>query len=347
MNRRNAFTLVELLVVIAIIGVLVALLLPAVQAAREAARRNQCKNNLKQLGLATLNHELTHGHFPTSGWGWRWQGDSNRGYSEDQPGGWSFNLLAYIEQPAVRDLVRGISASDRAEFAAAMLRVVQTPIAVFTCPSRRSPGLYPLERNEYLAANLTTCRVPDCQVARTDYAGNAGNGQKAGVTGPADAGAAANFTGWVTDFHNGVTYQRSRVRIAQITDGTTKTALIGEKYVHVDRIEDGSDWGDDQNIFVGHDLDNLRYTGSRNASTNVARAYLPIPDTSRSTDFDDTSLNLDDPSFVDKYPAFGSSHAGAMNMAFCDGSVQSIQYDIDPSVYYFYGGLDDDGMPYP
>src|SRR5690606_9271106 len=69
-RKRSAFTLVELLVVIAIIGILVALLLPAIQAAREAARRSQCKNNLKQLALGCLNHHDTHKFFPTGGWGY-------------------------------------------------------------------------------------------------------------------------------------------------------------------------------------------------------------------------------------------------------------------------------------
>ena len=103
-NRYPGFTLVELLVVITIIGILIALLLPAVQAAREAARQMQCKNNLKQLALGCLQHEQAQGFLPTGGWGCGWVGDPDRGFDRQQPGGWHFNILPYIEQQALHDL---------------------------------------------------------------------------------------------------------------------------------------------------------------------------------------------------------------------------------------------------
>ena len=337
MNRRKAFTLVELLVVIAIIGVLIALLLPAVQAAREAARRNQCKNNLKQLALACLNHEATHGHLPTSGWGWRWQGDSNRGFGKDQPGGWPFNILPYIEQASLRDLVKGISTSNATEFEAAMLRIVQTPLSIYSCPSRREPRLYPFVNTlePDLAVNLRSCRAQQCEVARTDYAGNAGNSSPGGLQGPADFGEAATFDRdnlWITDTQNGVTYQRSLVRMTQITDGTTNTALIGEKYMSPKDYNTGESDLDDQNIFVGHHQDNLRYTG-RTFNARYAEAFLPEQDS------DSIKATLE-------RPLFGSAHSGTVNMAFCDGSVQPIHFRVNLRVFFFYGGRDDDGSNY-
>ena len=106
---RSGFTLVELLVVITIIGILIALLLPAVQAAREAARIAQCQNNIKQLALGCLNHEAAIKRFPTGGWGFAWTGDPNRGNDWRQPGGWIYNILPYIEQQDLHDLGVGMA----------------------------------------------------------------------------------------------------------------------------------------------------------------------------------------------------------------------------------------------
>ncbi|PQO47591.1 DUF1559 domain-containing protein [Blastopirellula marina] len=138
---RRGFTLVELLVVIAIIGVLIALLLPAVQQAREAARRMQCSNNLKQIGLAFHNHHDTLGHLPHGGS----DGPDNTCCSGTIRDTWSwlFHITPYIEQQNVYDL-----SSDSA--------VATAVIDAYYCPTRRAPQLY----NNY---------------AHSDYAGNGGD----------------------------------------------------------------------------------------------------------------------------------------------------------------------------
>ncbi len=156
--RKTGFTLVELLVVIAIIGILIALLLPAVQSAREAGRVLQCKNNLKQIGLASLNHLATQKHFPNGGWGWSWVGDADRGYGLNQPGGWTYNLLGFIEGGSIRNMGRGMSTSDKYDAQAQMQGIV---LPNFNCPSRRGITTVSLAATTvYNAAFKTLGQVP-------------------------------------------------------------------------------------------------------------------------------------------------------------------------------------------
>jgi prepilin-type N-terminal cleavage/methylation domain-containing protein len=133
--HSRGFTLVELLVVIAIIGVLVALLLPAVQAAREAARRSQCKNNLKQIALGCLNHENAHKFLPSGGWSFKWMGDPDWGFGYKQCGGWIYAVAPYLESANVTYLGKGMGQTDAKK--AVLAEQAGTPIAVFNCPTRR------------------------------------------------------------------------------------------------------------------------------------------------------------------------------------------------------------------
>jgi prepilin-type N-terminal cleavage/methylation domain-containing protein len=340
---RRGFTLVELLVVIAIIGILVALLLPAVQAAREAARRAQCQNNLKQIGVAFLNHESTYKYLPTSGWGWRWQGDPDRGYGEDQPGGWAYNIIAFMEESAIRDAGRGVTNAAAKE--AAMKAAVGTPIPVFNCPSRRPAIAYPLARNGSLANNLQSCTEGNCVVARSDYQVNSGNVNTGDAGGPDSYAEAANYD-WTYDANpgaspdvnmpqTGISYQRSKIRLASITDGTSQTAMVGEKFKNPDHYLDGLDSYDDQSLFVGHDRDMNGYTYLQRR----ARASQPFVDHPQF----EFLPRQDRPGLSDNQPyRFGSAHPAGIHMVFCDGSVRSISYDVERKVFALMGGRNDE-----
>jgi prepilin-type N-terminal cleavage/methylation domain-containing protein len=341
MKTKRGFTLVELLVVIAIIGILVALLLPAVQAAREAARRTQCQNQLKQIATAFMNHEATQKYLPSSGWGWRWQGDPDRGFGEDQPGGWAYNAIAYLEESQIREAGQG---KDPATKEAAMLAAVGTPIPIFNCPTRRAALAYPMVRNGNLANNIPSCVEGSCVVARSDYQANSGACNNDDPGGPGSIADAENHD-WFTihqpekgaselwRLQNGITYERSQVRLAQITDGTSKTYMVGEKYRNPDYYVDGNDDSDDQNIFCGHDRDVNGYTSRISVAKGrkfnfvelPAIAYLPLQDRPR--------LSYD--------YHFGSAHPSGIHMALCDGSVQSINYDVDYKIFVLMGARDD------
>ena len=316
-RSRAGFTLVELLVVIAIIGILVSLLLPAVQSAREAARRTQCSNNLKQLALGGHNHESAHQHFPSGGWGWSWIGDPDKGFGRLQPGGWYFNLLPYIEEGTLHATQSGKTGDARLQAASQMLA---TPIEAVHCPSRRSAQLYPTHLRTPKYAAQTSF------VARGDYAANGGSvftsvswAFSHGEQGPTDyeeGSEPAADVKWarVEDVANGVEHAGSRVGLRQVTDGTSKTYLFGEKYMNADAYTDGSDPGDNESLLMGHNGDLSRW---------AERAPLQ-----------------DKPGFVD-WQRWGSAHSEGFMMSFCDGSVRYIPFAIDLAVHAAQGNRED------
>jgi prepilin-type processing-associated H-X9-DG protein len=294
--------LIEVLVVIAIIGILVALLLPAVQAAREAARKIECKNHLKQTGMAVHLHHDTHKHLPTNGWGWQWVGDARRGFGQAQPGGWCFNVLPSLEQESARELATGGTST---------AELLQTSVDVFYCPSRRAARNYPLP----MAMPAIHNTAPVMEAARTDYAicgGDAIINTPSGPpsTNPSDLQSYA-WPPWQNA--TGVGYVLTKIRLADITDGTSVTALVGEKYLSRLHYGDGASLGDDQPAYLGDDADNRRWT--------------------------------DEPPKKDAKPDdiqhFGSAHSGGCHFVLCDGSVRLLSYRIDATVFKNFGNRHD------
>ncbi|MBN1591029.1 MAG: DUF1559 domain-containing protein, partial [Pirellulales bacterium] len=179
-TNRAAFTLVELLVVIAIIGILIALLLPAVQMAREAARRATCSNHLKQLGLAALAHESAHGYYPTGGWGWKWIGDPDRGFGLSQPGGWLYNILPYLEANELHERGAGQPSTTKG---VSLRLLLKERVDLYNCPSRRGGDetvMISLYNGAYYHNIDHSADVPE---SKTDYAVNVGDYNPGGSTG--------------------------------------------------------------------------------------------------------------------------------------------------------------------
>jgi prepilin-type N-terminal cleavage/methylation domain-containing protein/prepilin-type processing-associated H-X9-DG protein len=305
-RRPAGFTLIELLVVIAIIAMLIGLLLPAVQRVREASNRIKCANNLKQMGIAALNHESTFKYFPGAGWSGRWVGEPDRGTDPSQPGGWIYQILSFIEQDNLRNWGAGLPADQQKKI---NNQRIGTTSPLMNCPTRRSGGPY---ANRQGVAYINSNGAPPW-LARADYAACASdldfdeNGQ-----GPGSLKQGDDPKFWkplqVTanrEFH-GVIFQRSQIKIADITNGTSNTYLVGEKYLNPASYATQDDESDDESMYVGFDNCVIRNT-----------ALPPLHDRKGLVDMS----------------RFGSAHVGGCNMLYCDGRVEFVAYNVDPAVH--------------
>jgi prepilin-type N-terminal cleavage/methylation domain-containing protein/prepilin-type processing-associated H-X9-DG protein len=204
---RTGFTLVELLVVIAIIGILVAFLLPAVQAAREASRRSQCQNNLKQIGLAVQNHHDARRAFPMGRNGW-----------DQKAVSWAFFLLPYLEETAIYNSWVPTERVDNDRNAATM----RTPIEAYACPSRRRAAA---------DRNFDNNNQPPLVLGAgtlADYSANTGIKLMTGMTSDENSGGIfGNYSRIVA----GPIFSGSHISARQVEDGLSKTIAIGERHL--------------------------------------------------------------------------------------------------------------------
>jgi prepilin-type N-terminal cleavage/methylation domain-containing protein len=311
-TTAKGFTIVELLVVIAIISILIGLLLPAVQAARESGRRLQCINNLKQISTAVMSHENTTKKFPTGGWGSKWVGDPDRGNAQNQPGGWAYNVLPFMEQGNLHNTGLGMTGSAKYDAAAKMIAL---PLPEFICPTRREPAAYPYRPG---ITPQTFNATQTKSAARTDYAVNQGDFYVDCGEGPRSYDD--TLYNWPDTSHiTGISFVRSMIRVVDISDGVSNTYLIGEKYINALEYDSGKDPGDNASICQGDCSDISRVTGYIDFKDNkpVAVTVPPLKD-----------MRI----WTDQF-CFGSAHPATWQVSFCDGSVHSIKYDIDPELH--------------
>jgi type II secretory pathway pseudopilin PulG len=314
--------LVELLVVIAIIAVLIGLLLPAVQGARESSRRATCANNLRQIALASESHLTSLGHLPTGGWNESSVANPNLGADFQQPGGWCFTILPFLELGSLHEL----AGTDPALFRA-------TAVPIFACPSRRGSSLTGgFTQTDYAGNRGAWCSSPSVPTVndvlnRQMTFGIPGGGDPSTFGGDqwAAVGGILNTPQRVPQRPDilqpvptgGVIFAGSALRPALIRDGLSNTYLCGEKYVPQGQF--GVAAGSTRSAYVGDSPDILR-GGQRQPEADASP---------------------ENPTLIG---AFGGPHHGVSVMAFCDGSVRGISLNIGPDVQFLLSARAD-GQP--
>jgi hypothetical protein len=390
------------LIAISLVTAMTAILLPAIQSARESARMTGCRSNIAQLSKGMIEHETFHGYFPSGGWSPAWLGVAERSGDASQPGGWAFGVLPYIDEIGVRNSVADVPT---AGMNAAYEKLVTTPLSTFVCPSRRGSRSLPLSSTSFQGGAVTLARA-----TRSDFAMNGGSGGSpalgfeglcprlsayasavtvaakgagkskkvtichappgnptkgntlsiavSGLNGhmnhsgdvlgdcdscakPVDAilsspkslseGDAwrkmsldAKLTG-IPDMgipdviQDGMAGRMSRLQPASVYDGLSNTYLIGEKYVAADAYRAGNDQGDTAPMMAGY-------------SSNTSRWGVVPP--------------ARDTKGVSNPRAFGSGHQGGWNVAYADGMVRTVSFDIDPTLHAQLSSRNDGkGMP--
>jgi prepilin-type N-terminal cleavage/methylation domain-containing protein len=324
-TRHRAFTLVELLVVIAIIGILVALLLPAIQAAREAARRTQCQNNLKQMGLAILNYESSRKELPPG----NIKDNIGKSTAGDYYSGWSHQLMPYSEDQALRELyVEDVAITavappnDPKVIKAKQFR--ETHVPLFQCPSDQPsevivpgsgpPGGAMFRTSSYRGnAGRTDGYVTwDLWEDMPDIGQTLASGAHRGWRGPLYA-----RLGKLPPNVTRPAYELQPCLLKHITDGTSKTLLIGE-YTNIDVRPRGSFWA---------------YTYASYAlSQPVAQPRVFMAEYNKCIALGQSGTpNSPLYSTGERVckRAWWAMHPGGMNIVNCDGSGGFVSFDID------------------
>jgi len=338
-DKRTGFTLIELLVVIAIIAVLIALLLPAVQQAREAARRSQCKNNLKQLGLAMHNYESTHGMFPPgyvasySNWqtdaGKKMSGANGTVHSRAE-WNWTAFVAPYLELSGIYHTL-GVANRTAAEALndTAAVNIPKTRLPAFSCPTDPAPPLL-----ENIRRVLSTTSSSNYQgLAPNNYIGvNLGG---AGVS-------AVGLQNGPFGTANGIFKVNGATRFRDVTDGLSSTLMLGERAYEYPGI----------NPTTGAQMQNKSYAGTLfMQAAGVGTGASTDPDNQEASASLGTCSDIQMPNR--KSPGdqkwiqsvFSSNHVGGVQFCLGDGSVRFISENINGTTFGRLGNMNWGSVP--